>query len=79
MTARAKSGYNEQRFRDIFSKKSPETQLLGKRRYKANGVEISVDESFEYADCEILVEIDSGNMAKLLVGQYMLLNNLRSS
>ncbi len=36
-----------------------------------------MDESFVHGGNEYLLEIDSGNMAKLLVGQYVLLNQLR--
>ena len=39
-------------------------------------VYISVDGHFEYEDKLYLVEIDSGNQAKLLAGQYILLNVL---
>jgi hypothetical protein len=39
-------------------------------------VEISVDESLMHSGRQFLVEIDSANTAKLLVGQYVLLNQL---
>lgn len=41
-----------------------------------SGVEISVDLRFETTDFDVLIEVDSGNMAKLIVGQYTLLNQL---
>jgi len=75
----SKAGDNEKKFRRLFSAKASKTPLLGKKRYKLHDVEISVDDSFEYDGMDVLVEIDSGNMAKLLVGQYMLLNCLRKS
>lgn len=56
--------------------------LSGKKRYvlKLDGfdrVETSVDETIQLPDGRtILIEIDSGNMAKLLAGQYALLNGL---
>lgn len=55
-------------------------QLKGKKRYsrKIEGetIEISVDFHFEHKGKLYLVEIDSANEAKLLVGQYCLLNKL---
>lgn len=75
MTDRARSGDNERRFKELCSRASG-VQLLGKRRFAAGDVSISVDESLLHKGTEYLVEIDSGNMAKLLVGQYVLLNQL---
>lgn len=46
--------------------------FLGKRE----DVNISVDNSISYNKRKVLIEIDSGNVAKLLVGQYFLLNQL---
>lgn len=77
-TKRPIAGTNETDFRKIIGKNN----LLGKKRYsyidsKTNQtVEISVDESFVHNNKLYLVEIDSGNEAKLLVGQYCLLNLL---
>ena|ERR1700685_3919223 len=48
----------------------------GKRRFASENVQISTDESFEYDGVTYLLEVDSGNIAKLLVGQYVLLNAL---
>jgi len=39
-------------------------------------VEISVDQSFTDGGITYLIEVDSNNYAKLLVGQYVLLNEL---
>ncbi len=53
--------------------------LLGKRAWRnppPYSVGISVDETIETEDYRLLIEIDSGNYAKLLVGQYMLINAL---
>ncbi|QSX77949.1 hypothetical protein [Agrilutibacter solisilvae] len=79
MATAARAGDNERRFHDIFVGKAPGTPLLGKKRYASGGVEISVDQSFVHDDREVLIEIDSANMAKLIVGQYVLLNHLRDS
>jgi hypothetical protein len=78
MTSRPRAGDNEQKFRTLFESKAPGIQLLGKRRFESDYTEISVDQSFEYEGTEFLVEVDSANMAKLLVGQYVLLNQLRA-
>lgn len=51
-------------------------KLEGRRCFKQGSVQISVDESLTHKDTQYLIEIDSGNMAKLLVGQYVLLNEL---
>jgi hypothetical protein len=81
MTA-AKAGDNEKNFRKTFTDKFGEGHLDGKRRFhfKWPGhetVSTSVDETIVLPDGrQILVEIDSGNMAKLLAGQYALLNGL---
>lgn len=74
---RTKAGDNERKFKALFEANVPGTPLTGKQRYKLRGIEISVDQSFEHKGKEFLVEIDSGNMAKLLVGQYVLINQLR--
>ena len=56
--------------------------LAGKKRYKdQNGsidpTEISVDSSILLPDGRlVLIEVDSANMAKLIAGQYALLNGL---
>lgn len=74
-----KAGDNERRFETLFNLKSDGVALIGKQRFESNEVEISVDQSFEYEGIDYLVEVDSGNMAKLLVGQYVLLNQLRNT
>lgn len=66
------------------STKLPGIQFLGKRRFPKRrlpqgNVEISVDDSFAHNGTNYLLEVDSGNMAKLLVGQYVLLNQLVTS
>jgi len=54
--------------------------LAGKKRYKdpiekADSAEISVDDSILLPDGRlVLIEVDSANMAKLIAGQYALLN-----
>ncbi len=73
---RTKPGENEGRFAELVRSKAPEVTLCGKRRFKVDGVETSVDESLLYGGKHYLIEIDSGNVAKMLVGQYILLNHL---
>lgn len=76
MTERIKAGTNEEKFAEIMRQKAPEVTLNGKRRFKSGEVSISVDQSLEYNGIRYLIEIDSQNIAKLLVGQYVLLNHL---
>lgn len=76
MTKRPVAGENERKFEQLFEQKSEGTILTGKKRFALGEVEISVDQSFEYEGKEYLVEVDSANMAKLIVGQYVLLNQL---
>jgi len=76
MPTRTAAGENKRRFERLFQQYAPNTPLLGKQRYARGEVEISVDQSFRHDDIEYLVEIDSANMAKLLTGQYVLLNQL---
>lgn len=76
MTQRTKAGENEHRFAEIMQEKAPEIHLRGKRRFSSGEVEISVDQSLEHDGICYLIEIDSQNIAKLLVGQYVLLNEL---
>ncbi|MDN4053694.1 hypothetical protein QPK32_11450 [Massilia sp. YIM B02763] len=76
------AGDNEADFRRTFIEKFGGASLDGKRRYHLRfpghePVSTSVDETILLPDGRlILVEIDSGNMAKLLAGQYALLNGL---
>jgi lipopolysaccharide biosynthesis protein len=79
MIQRVAAGTNERFFQTLMQQKAPEIRLLGKRRFVVGDVEISVDQSFEYNGTEYLIEIDSANMAKLLVGQYVLLNQLHTN
>lgn len=71
---RTRAGTNEARFRNRMRQAG--ITLGGKRRFVHGDVEISVDESLLHNDRQYLIEVDSGNMAKLLVGQYVLLNQL---
>jgi hypothetical protein len=73
---RTPAGFNETRVRALLSGKAPDILFLGKRRFSQGNVEISVDDSFTHDGTNYLLEVDSGNMAKLLVGQYVLLNQL---
>ncbi|MDZ4496019.1 MULTISPECIES: hypothetical protein [Bacillus] len=67
---------NEKDFKDVFEEKFGEGSLSKGKTFKNSNVNISVDASINYGDKTILIEIDSGNYAKLLVGQYVLLNEL---
>lgn len=71
---RAKAGANERIVAELLTKAG--IHLRGKRRFKNGNVVISVDQCFQHGGTEYLLEVDSGNMAKLLVGQYVLLNEL---
>ncbi len=73
------AGDKEKLFRDLFASRVKDAALLGKRRFVGENVEISVDDHFSSNGVQYLVEIDSGNMAKLLVGQYVLLDALRGT
>jgi len=68
------AGTNESAFKALMGQAGVELQ--GKRRFSDGSVEISVDESFLHNGRQYYVEIDSANIAKLLVGQYVLLNEL---
>lgn len=75
------AGDNEKLFKDLITRKFGGDCLVGKRSFelKLDGYQkatISVDESILINDKTILIEIDSGNMAKLLAGQYALLNGM---
>lgn len=75
---RTTAGTNEKKFKDLMAR-AQDVKLLGKRKFVSGNVEISVDESLEHDGVEYLIEIDSANMAKLLVGQYVLLNQLHTT
>lgn len=70
---RAKAGNNEKLFLTLMQKKINSLQMDGKKRFTDGCIEISVDQSLVYSDISYLIEIDSGNMAKLSVGQYILI------
>ena len=79
MSTNGRAGENEKRFKEWFESKYGKGVLKGKCKYNdGNKVSISVDNSIEFGDKKILIEIDSANMAKLLVGEYVLLNELLS-
>ena len=67
------AGENEKNFKERL-RKNLKSKLSLKDGTKKNRVFISVDFHFEYNNKLYLVEIDSGNEAKLLAGQYILLN-----
>lgn len=75
--ARAKAGSKEETVFSVLREKVSGLVLSGKRRFQTENVEISTDESFTYNGVNYLVEVDSGNMAKVLVGQYVLINALQ--
>lgn len=75
------AGDNENLFRALMIEKFGQDCLSGRKSYslELNGfpkASISVDESISQNDRTILIEIDSGNLAKLLAGQYALLNGM---
>lgn len=76
------AGDNEQHFRNVIAAKFGASVLAGKKRYKDQSesidpAEISVDNSILLPDGRlVLIEVDSANMAKLIAGQYALLNGL---
>lgn len=72
------AGTNEKIFASFFNDKYGEGILKGKCVYKDDeeNVSISVDNSIDFENKKVLVEVDSGNEAKLIVGQYALLNLL---
>lgn len=73
---------NEKAFRELVCHKFGQNVFSGKRNYSlrfsgSEKVSISVDESILLPNGkELLIEIDSGNAAKILAGQYALLNGL---
>ena len=73
----SKAGDNEKKFRELICGKFPGI-LTGKRNFENKNpkVSISVDDSIEKDGITILIEIDSGNMAKLIVGQFCLLSQM---
>ena len=68
------AGGNEKKFKDFVVSKFGNSALGGKRTYSSvfdgyeEKVSISVDQSIFLDGTSILIEIDSGNYAKLLVG-----------
>lgn len=74
----AKAGGNERLFKEWFKENYDKKYLCGKERFtdSETSVNISVDESIQHNNHNVIIEIDSGNYAKLLVGQYVLLNEL---
>lgn len=75
------AGDNEKLFKELIINKFGNDCLSGKRNFnlKLDGYQkatISVDESMLIEGKTILIEIDSSNMAKLLAGQYALLNGM---
>ena len=73
---RVKAGVNEKLFEKDFIKIYGVDVLKGKKAFSKGEVSISVDNSIEYKNKKVLIEIDSQNIAKLIVGQYVLLNEL---
>ena len=60
-----------------FTKRMNTPEFKGKLHWGNVGeVYISVDAHFVIDDIQYLIEIDSGNEAKLLAGQYCLINDL---
>lgn len=76
MVDRPKAGSNEKLFVELLQQKIAGISLSGKQRFTLDNVEISADQSLTHNGISYLIEIDSANMAKLLVGQYALINQL---
>lgn len=77
------AGDNEKKLRSLVIDKFGKKALGGKRSYASffdghdDKVYISVDDTILLPDgSAILIEVDSGNYAKLLAGQYVLVNGL---
>jgi hypothetical protein len=73
---------NEKIFLELFNEKVRGAMLSEQKTFaikdeKKRKLSSSVDYYFEHNNRQILVEIDSYNMAKVLVGQYLLLNQFR--
>ena len=73
---------NEKIFLEIFNSKVrgaviSEQKTFAFKDEKNRRLSSSVDYYLEHDNRQILVEIDSYNMAKVLVGQYLLLNQFR--
>lgn len=75
---------NEKIFIDLFGKKVRGVSLSPGKTYgitdtKGRKLSSSVDHYFEHNGRQVLIELDSYNMAKVVVGQYMLLNQFRDN
>ncbi len=72
-----KAGKNEKKVIKYLKNKY-KLSFLGKKKFYSDDkfIEISVDESFDLPQKKCLLEIDSYNMAKVLIGQFTLLNLL---
>lgn len=77
------AGDNEKKLRNLVLDKFGQIALAGKRSYASyfdghdGKVYISVDDTILLPDGRmILIEVDSGNYAKLIAGQYALINGL---
>lgn len=73
----AKAGTREKQFQDLIAQVDPDI-LKGKIDFgHSSEVYVSVDESIELENKIFLIEIDASNMAKLVAGQFTLLNLLK--
>lgn len=73
---------NEKIFLNLFSQKVKGITLSEQKTFaikdeKKRKLSSSVDYYFDHNNRQLLVEVDSYNMAKVLVGQYLLLNQFR--
>ncbi|WP_271729826.1 hypothetical protein [Aquimarina algiphila] len=75
-----KAGFNERKFNKLIIERFGYNFLNGKKVFKSKSedISISVDNSLYTSALDLLFEIDSGNMAKLLAGQYIFLNILNN-
>jgi len=73
---------NEKIFLNLFRTKVGNHELLEQKKYTIEDklkrrLSSSVDYYMEHEGRQMLIEVDSYNMAKVVVGQYLLLNRFR--
>lgn len=74
----SKAGKKEEEFKELIGA-IDKGILKGKLEFGSpKDVFVSVDNSIEFDDVTYLIEIDASNMAKLVAGQYTLLNVLKN-
>jgi len=69
-----KAKINEKRFKNEITPFG--IKLNDAQTYEDNNIKTSVDFKMLVGDKEVLIEIDSYNMSKVVVGQYVILNTI---